>query len=49
MRNCTGVDDCVNNQCVNGTCLDGHLSYTCTCDAGFTGDFCQTGKCKVSD
>ena len=28
----------------SGTCVDGHLSYHCDCDVGWTGDDCETGK-----
>ena len=24
--------------------MDGHLSYECDCDVGWTGDDCETGK-----
>ena len=28
----------------SGTCVDGHLSYHCDCDVGWTDDDCETGK-----
>jgi hypothetical protein len=34
-------DDCVNSNCSNGTCVNGVDKYTCDCDAGYTGDFCE--------
>ena len=34
------IDDCDPNPCVNGACQDGVNSFTCTCDAGFTGVNC---------
>ena len=39
------INDCVNHTCENGaTCLDGINSYSCYCTAGFTGQYCETGK-----
>ncbi|WAR30635.1 LOW QUALITY PROTEIN: FBP1-like protein [Mya arenaria] len=35
-------DDCVQNLCANGLCVDEHLNYTCACDIGYTGDFCDS-------
>jgi Notch-like protein len=34
-------DDCVNSTCNNGTCVNGVDEYTCDCDAGYTGEFCE--------
>ncbi|KAJ9458649.1 hypothetical protein DIPPA_24301 [Diplonema papillatum] len=34
-------DNCVSNPCVHGTCASTKESYTCTCDADFTGDDCD--------
>ena len=28
----------------SGTCVDGHLSYHCVCNVGWTGGDCETGK-----
>ncbi len=42
--NCDEIDDhCVKDgvSCGSGRCLDGNDSYSCTCDPGFTGEFCQ--------
>ncbi|KAJ9441198.1 hypothetical protein DIPPA_10187 [Diplonema papillatum] len=34
-------DNCVSGPCVHGTCTSTKESYTCSCDAGFTGDDCD--------
>ena len=39
------VDDCVRVTCsFHGTCVDGVNSHTCSCERGYTGDNCETGK-----
>ena len=38
------IDECSNSPCVNGQCANGANHYTCTCDAGWTGTNCNTGK-----
>ncbi|XP_052212552.1 fibropellin-3-like [Dreissena polymorpha] len=39
----SGVDECNSNACTNNaTCSDVHNGYTCQCQDGFTGAFCQT-------
>lgn len=36
------IDECAGNVCQNGaTCEDGINLYTCTCEAGYDGNFCQ--------
>ena len=41
----TDKDECDPNPCQNGgTCTDGIDSFTCSCEEGFTGITCQTGK-----
>lgn len=35
------ADDCAANPCVHGACTDGANSYSCTCDAGWTGANCD--------
>uniref|UniRef100_H3BHZ4 Crumbs cell polarity complex component 2 n=1 Tax=Latimeria chalumnae TaxID=7897 RepID=H3BHZ4_LATCH len=42
-RNCElNVDDCLEHQCQNGgTCIDGENSYSCNCDAQYTGYYCE--------
>jgi hypothetical protein len=37
--------DCVNHQCVHGQCVSNGGSYTCECDAGYSGDFCE--ECEL--
>ena len=42
------VDDCVRVTCsFHGTCVDGVNSHTCSCEAGYTGDNCETGTFVV--
>jgi hypothetical protein len=37
------INECVDHACENGaTCVDGINQYTCTCVAGYTGEFCAT-------
>ncbi len=38
----TPDDHCTPDPCVNGTCQNGPSSYTCQCDAGWTGTNCET-------
>ena len=42
------IDYCIPGPCVNGDCTDGLLTYTCTCDAGWTGTTCDIGKIHVN-
>ncbi|XP_062592704.1 uncharacterized protein LOC134254174 [Saccostrea cucullata] len=48
--NTFGMDDllilpsscgCVNHQCVNGQCIPSGETYTCQCDAGYSGNYCE--------
>ena len=41
--NCdTEIDNCVGVTCSgNGQCVDGINSFSCDCDPGFVGDFCE--------
>lgn len=36
--------DCRLNPCVNGQCNSGPTGYTCSCDQGYAGSTCDTGK-----
>lgn len=39
------IDDCFSDPCLNGAvCLDGANRYGCICNAGYTGQDCQTGN-----
>lgn len=39
---CVEIDDCVESLCSdNSTCVDGTQTYTCECDKGFEGQFCD--------
>ena len=41
----TDFDDCVNQRCDNGgSCVDGVNNYSCSCVAGYTGDYCERGN-----
>ena len=35
------VDECASSPCSNGACTDGINSYSCQCDAGWTGPLCD--------
>ena len=42
------IDDCVRVTCsFHGTCVDGVNSHTCSCEEGYTGDNCETGRFVV--
>ena len=44
---CTDINDCSPDPCENGgICSDGVNTFTCTCDPGYTGPTCGTGKIK---
>ena len=39
------IDDCVNHTCLNGgSCVDNVNNFSCVCETGFTGNYCQTGE-----
>jgi hypothetical protein len=35
-------DDCSTAECNNGTCVNGQNSFSCACDAGYSGKSCET-------
>ena len=40
--NCTeNLNDCSNHVCQFGVCIDGLNGYTCKCDVGFSGKYCE--------
>jgi hypothetical protein len=40
-RECVQVDDCQGNACDNGECVDGIRPYTCECQSGASGEYCD--------
>ena len=40
----TDIDDCKGINCNNGECIDGVASYSCECDEGWNGVFCDHSK-----
>lgn len=39
------IDDCLPNPCINGgECTNTMGSFTCQCESGLTGKFCEQGK-----
>ena len=42
----TDIDECASSPCENGgTCTQGINLYNCSCEPGYTGQQCETGKC----
>ena len=45
----TDINDCSSGPCNNGgICNDGVNSYTCTCAAGYNGDYCDNSEYTIS-
>ena len=43
------TDECACEPCQNGgSCIDAVNKYTCTCDNGYEGPNCETGKSRSS-
>lgn len=41
----TDVDECKDMPCLNNAlCVQGAGSFTCVCNAGYTGVLCETGE-----
>lgn len=40
------IDECTagTDNCVNGDCVNSQGSYTCSCNPGWSGMLCDTGK-----
>ena len=44
------TDECTGDPCINGaTCVDAVNSYSCDCVAGYTGEYCEIGRCYIRD
>ena len=42
------VGECASSPCQNGgTCVDSVNSYSCNCDAGFSGANCEAGNILI--
>ena len=37
----TEVDHCIESKCVGGRCTNSQTGYTCNCDLGYSGDYCD--------
>ena len=49
-RTCdTQINPCSPNPCINGKCSVSLNTYTCTCNAGFTGKNCDTSRSKIEN
>ena len=38
------IDECSSSPCANGQCANEANQYICTCEAGWIGTNCDTGK-----
>ena len=43
----TDNNECSSDPCIYGNCKDGVNSYSCSCEAGFTGVLCDAGTCYM--
>lgn len=42
---CVVADYCIKHHCFNNaTCVNRHVNYTCVCESGWTGNYCERGK-----
>lgn len=42
------TDDCSPDPCAYGACIDCVNTFTCNCEAGYTGRLCDTSEYNVS-
>ena len=42
---CVVADFCIKHRCLNNaTCVNQQVNYTCSCEKGWTGKYCEQGK-----